>query len=169
MSSLKFRSFSSKAGLQTLTLLRFRRSPLVTASLRPPTSVHMSEVDNVYDPLYSFRGETGAPEALPRRHLCLRTSCKAALRAHFQAPGIPTRRQERWTSAGSRSWTHLRSATEEEADTTASALLLKHSSIGGADDVTLEVLLSPPDYAGTCLVRSNSQPAQLCGGHGLTW
>ena len=52
---------------------------------------------------------------------------------------------------------------EVEADTTASALLLKHEFLdGGADDVTLatlgEVLLEPTlTTLGNFLVRSNSQ------------
>ena len=81
--------------------------PGLFACYRPGTAsnfvVYMSEADNVYDPLYgSFVGdqclEHGQDDSAER-------SCEAALWGASRRRACPTRRQERWTSTASRSWT----------------------------------------------------------------
>ena len=91
-------------------------------SARPPTSWCTCRGRQRLRPLYgSFVGDQGAE---------LRSCSTSRRRA------CPTRRQERWTSTDSRSWTRpWRPATRRTA---ASALLLRHEILdGGADDVTL--------------------------------
>ena len=85
------RTYNLTPGRELLFACRYR---LGTAS---NFVVYMSEADNVYDPLYgSFAGDQGAWIRTELRSTSVRTSRRRA---------CPTRRQERWTSTASRSWT----------------------------------------------------------------
>ena len=111
-----------------------------------PTDVSLSN--------WTVRPSSGCSVVLATHKL---QSCTLARTSRRRA--CPTRRQERWTSTASRSWTQPWKAEE---DTAASALLPKHEFLNGGDDVTLatlgEVLLEPTlTTLGNFLVRSNSQ------------
>ena len=155
------RTYNLTPGRELLFACRYR---LGTAS---NFVVYMSEADNVYDPLYgSFVGDQGA-WSTAKMYFTVPPNGVAKLHfgAHFQAPGLPNQ------TAGTVDVYGLQildatlevGNTEEEEDTAASALLLKHEFLdGGADDVTLatlgEVLLEPTlTTLGNFLVRSNSQ------------
>ena len=111
--------------------------------------VHMSEADNVYDPLYgSFVGDQGA-WSTAKMYFTVPPNGVAKLHfgAHFQAPGLPNQ------TAGTVDVYGWRPATR----------------CGGADDVTLatlgEVLLEPTlTTLGNFLVGSNSQSSVALGG-----
>ena len=111
----------------------------------PLPAPHMSEADNVYDPLYgSFVGDQGA-WSTAKMYFTVPPNGVAKLHfgAHFQAPGLPNQTAGTVDVYG----LQILDATLEK-DTAASALLLKHEFLdGGADDVTLatlgEVLLEP--------------------------
>ena len=129
--------------------------------------VHMSEADNVYDPLYgSFVGDEGA-WSTAKMYFTVPPNGVAKLHfgAHFQAWGLPNQTAGTVDVYGLQILDATLEAgnTAEEEDTAASALLLKHEFLdGGADDVTLatlgEVLLEPTlTTLGNFLVRSNSQ------------
>ena len=96
--------------------------------------VYMSEADNVYDPLYgSFVGDQGA-WSTAKMYFTVPPNGVAKLHfgAHFQALGLPNQ------TAGTVDVYELQIL---DADTAASALLLKHEFLdGGADDVTLATL-----------------------------
>ena len=155
------RTYNLTPGRELLFACRYR---LGTAS---NFVIYMSEADNVYDPLYgSFVGDQGA-WSTAKMYFTVPPNGVAKLHfgAHFQAPGLPNQ------TAGTVDVYGLQildatlevGNTEEEEDTAASALLLKHEFLdGGADDVTLatlgEVLLEPTlTTLGNFLVRSNSQ------------
>ena len=91
------RTYNLTPGRELLFACRYR---LGTAS---NFVVYVSEADNVYDPLYgSFAGDQGAWSTakmyftVPPNGVAGRTSRRRA---------CPTKRQERWTSTASRSWT----------------------------------------------------------------
>ena len=130
------RTYNLTPGRELLFACRYR---LGTAS---NFVVYMSKADNVYDPLYgSFAGDQGA-WSTAKMYFTVPPNGVAKLHfgAHFETGN-----------------------TEEEEDTAASALLLKHEFLDrGADNVTLatlgEVLLEPTlTTLGKLLVRSNSQ------------
>ena len=138
------RTYNLTPGRELLFACRYR---LGTAS---NFVVHMSEADNVYDPLYgSFAGDQGA---------------WSTAKMYFQAPGLPNQTAGTVDVYGLQILdATLEAGNTAEEDTAASALLLKHEFLdGGADDVTLatlgEVLLEPTlTTLGNFLVRSNSQ------------
>ena len=138
------RTYNLTPGQELLFVCRYR---LGTAS---NFVVHMSEADNVYNPLYgSFAGDQGA-WSTAKMYFTVPPNGVAKLHfgAHFQR-ACPTRRQERWTFTASRSWTQpWRPATRRRR----TRRLRKHEFLdGGADDVTLaalgEVLLGPTLHA----------------------
>ena len=150
------RTYNLTPGRELLFACRYR---LGTAS---NFVVHMSEADNVYDPLYgSFAGDQGA-WSTAKMYFTVPFNGVAKLHfgAHFQAPGLPNQTAGTVDVYGLQILdATLETGNAEEEDTAASALLLKHEFLdGGADDVTLatlgEVLLEPTL---TTLVRSNSQ------------
>ena len=134
------RTYNLTPGRELLFACRYR---LGTAS---NFVVHMSEADNVYDPLYgSFAGDEGAwstakmyftvpPNKLAKMHFG----------AHFQAPGLPNQTAGTVDVYG----LQILDATLEAGNTAEEEDTLKHEFLnGGADDVTLatlgEVLLEP--------------------------
>ena len=136
--------------------------PLGTAS---NFVVHMSEADNVYDPLYgSFVGDQGA-WSTAKMYFTVSPNGVAKLHfgAHFQAPGLPNQTAGTVDVYGLQILdATLEAGNTVEEDTAASALLLKHEFLDGGADVTLatlgEVLLEPTlTTLGNFLVRSNSQ------------
>ena len=151
------RTYNLTPGRELLFACRYR---LGTAS---NFVVYMSEADNVYDPLYgSFVGDQSGLE----HHSASERGGEAALRAHFQAPGLPNQTAGTVDVYGLQildATLETGNAVEAEEDTPASALLLKHEFFdGGADDVTLatlgKVLLEPTlTTLGNFLVHSNSQ------------
>ena len=151
------RTYNLTPGRELLFACRYR---LGTAS---NFVVHMSEADNVYDPLYgSFVGDQGAWSTAK---MYFTVPLNGEL--HFQAPGLPNQTAGTVDVYGLQildATLETGNAVEAEEDTPASALLLKHEFLddGGADDVTLatlgEVLLEPTlTTLGNFLVRSNSQ------------
>ena len=155
------RTYNLTPGRELLFACRYR---LGTAS---NFVVHMSEADNVYDPLYgSFVGDQGA-WSTAKMYFTVPPNGVAKLHfgAHFQAPGLPNQTAGTVDVYGLQILDATLEAgnTAEEEDTAASALLLKHEFLdGGADDVTLatlgKVLLEPTlTTLGNFLVRSNSQ------------
>ena len=126
------RTYNLTPGRELLFACRYR---LGTAS---NFVVYVSEADNVYDPLYgSFAGDEGAWSTAKMYFTAPPNgvrSCTSARTSRRRA--CPTRRQERWTSTASRSWTQpWRPATRvprAEEDTAALAELLLEP-----DDVTL--------------------------------
>ena len=132
---------------------------------QPPTSwctCHMSEADNVYDPLYgSFAGDQGA-WSTAKMYFTVPPNRVAKLHfgAHFQALGLPNQTAGTVDVYGLILDATLEAGNTAEEDTAASPLLLKHEFLdGGADDVTLatlgEVLLEPTlTTLGNFLVRS---------------
>ena len=140
------RTYNLTPGRELLFACRYR---LGTAS---NFVVYMSEADNVYDPLYgSFVGDQGV-WSTAKMYFTLPPNGVAKLHfgAHFQAPGLPNQTAGTVDVYGLQilDATLETGNTEEEEDTAASALLLKHEFLdGGADDVTLatlgEVLLEP--------------------------
>ena len=155
------RTYNLTPGRELLFACRYR---LGTAS---NFVVHMSEADNVYDPLYgSFAGDQGA-WSTAKMYFTVPPNGVAKLHfgAHFQAPGLPNQTAGTVDVYGLQILDATLEAgnTAVEEDTAASALLLKHEFLdGGADDVTLatlgEVLLEPTlTTLGNFLVRSNSQ------------
>ena len=160
------RTYNLTPGRELLFACRYR---LGTAS---NFVVHMSEADNVYDPLYgSFVGDQGA-WSTAKMYFTVPPNGVAKL----QAPGLPNQTAGTVDVYGLQildATLETGNAVEAEEDTAASALLLKHEFLdGGADDVTLatlgEVLLEPTlTTLGNFLVRSNSQSSvtgQLHGG-----
>ena len=92
------RTYNLTPGRELLFACRYR---LGTAS---NFVVYMA--DNVYDPLYgSFVGDQGAWSTARMYFTVPPNGVKLHFGARFQAPGRPTRRQERWTFTASRSWT----------------------------------------------------------------
>ena len=152
------RTYNLTPGRELLFACRYR---LGTAS---NFVVHMSEADNVYDPLYgSFAGDQGA-WSTAKMYFTVPPNGVAKL--HFQAPGLPNQTAGTVDVYGLQildATLETGNTAETEEDTAASALLLKHEFLdGGADDVTLatlgEVLLEPTlTTLGNFLVRSNSQ------------
>ena len=151
------RTYNLTPGRELLFACRYR---LGTAS---NFVVHMSEADNVYDPLYgSFVGDQGA-WSTAKMYFTVPPNGEL----HFQAPGLPNQTAGTVDVYGLQildATLETGNAVEAEEDTPASALLLKHEFLddGGADDVTLatlgEVLLEPTlTTLGNFLVRSNSQ------------
>ena len=117
----------------------------------------MSEADNVYDPLYgSFVGDQGA-WSTAKMYFTVPPNGVAKLHfsAHFQLPNQTAGTVDVYGLQILDATLETGNTAEVEEDTAASALLLKHKFLDGADDVTLatlgEVLL------GNFLVRSNSQ------------
>ena len=95
------RTYNLTPGRELLFACRYR---LGTAS---NFVVYMSEADNVYDPLYgSFAGDQDA-WSTAKMYFTVPPNGVAKLHfgAHFQRRACPTKRQERWTSTASRSWT----------------------------------------------------------------
>ena len=153
------RTYNLTPGRELLFACRYR---LGTAS---NFVVHMSEADNVYDPLYgSFVGDQAA-WSTAKMYFTVPPNGVAKLHfgAHFQAPGLPNQTAGTVDVYGLQILDATLAGNTEEEDTAASALLLKHEFLdGGADDVTLatlgEVLLEPTlTTLGNFLVRSNSQ------------
>ena len=107
--------------------------------------VYMSEADNVYDPLCgSFVGDEGA-WSTAKMYFTVPPNGVAKLHfgAHFQAPGLPNQTAGTVDVYGLQildATLEAGNTTEVDADTTASALLLKHEFLDGSDDVTLAIL-----------------------------
>ena len=155
------RTYNLTPGRELLFACRYR---LGTAS---NFVAHMSEADNVYDPLYgSFVCDQGA-WSTAKMYFTVPPNGVAKLHfgAHFQAPGLPNQ------TAGTVDVYGLQildaTLNTGNAATAASALLLKHEFLdGGADDVTLATLgEAQPTLTtlGNFLARSNSQSSQLEG------
>ena len=95
------RTYNLTPGRELLFACRYR---LGTAS---NFVVHMSEADNVYDPLYgSFAGDQGAWSTAKMHFTVPPNSCEIHTSGRTSRHrACPTRRQERWTFTASRSWT----------------------------------------------------------------
>ena len=120
-------------------------SPAGTGSARPPTSVvYMSEADNVYNPLYGSGDEGAWSTAKMYSTVPPNGVAKLDFRAHFQTPGLPNQTAGTVDVYGLQildATLEAGNTTEVEADTTASALLLKHEFLDGeTNDVTLATL-----------------------------
>ena len=136
------RTYNLTPGRELLFACRYRLS---TAS---NFVVHMSEADNVFDPLYgSFVGEQGA-WSTAKMYFTVPPNGVAKLHfgARFQAPGLPNQTAGTVDVHGLQILdATLEAGNAEEEDTAASALLLKHEFLdGGADDVTLATLGEVP-------------------------
>ena len=152
------RTYNLTPGRELLFACRYR---LGTAS---NFVVHMSEADNVYDPLYgSFVGDQAA-WSTAKMYFTVPPNGVAKLHfgAHFQAPGLPNQTAGTVDVYGLQILDATLAGNTEEEDTAASALLKHEFLDGGVDDVTLatlgEVLLEPTlTTLGNFLVRSNRQ------------
>ena len=152
------RTYNLTPGRELLFACRYR---LGTAS---NFVAHMSEADNVYDPLYgSFAGDQGWSTAKMYFTVPPNGVAKLHFGAHFQAPGLSNQTAGTVDVYGLQILdATLEAGNTEEEHTAASALLLKHEFLdGGADDVTLatlgEVLLEPRKFFGAL------QQPELCG------
>ena len=142
------RTYNLTPGRELLFACRYR---LGTAS---NFVAHMSEADNVYDPLYgSFAGDEGA-WSTAKMYFTVPPNGVAKLHfgAHFQAPGLPNQTAGTVDVYGLQILdATLKAGNTAEEDTAASALLKHEFLDGGADDVTLatlgEVLLEPAHHA----------------------
>ena len=95
------RTYNLTPGRELLFACRYR---LGTAS---NFVVYMSEADNVYDPLYgSFVGDQGAWSTAKMYFTVPPNGVQSCTLVHTsRRRACPTKRQERWTSTASRSWT----------------------------------------------------------------